>query len=103
MKSLISKSGLQILAKLSEPNFCFFICDFLLKNGVHICKGNLISPDGEQLDGLKFLPYYIQKLLYESNMRYKLDRNLEQLVANYEYIFLMELGNNDALVAMLAA
>lgn len=98
----MSKSGLQMLAKLSEPNFCFFICDMLLKNKVHICEGNLISPDGEQLDGLKLLPYYIQKLLYESNMRYKHDRNLEQLVVTYEYIFIMELGQNDALVAMLA-
>ena len=102
MKALLTKTDLQLLPKMSEPSFCFLMCEVLLKNKIHICNSNLITADGEQLEGLLFLPYFIEKLIYESNKRFILNRNLEQLVKDYEYIFVMELGTNDALVAMLA-
>jgi len=99
---MLSKEELKMLAKLSDANFCFFICEKLVADDLHICSDKIINSAGEEFECSEAnLKYFVERLLYQSDKFYKNGRDLDELVKKYRYIFLMEMSSNDALVAML--
>jgi hypothetical protein len=99
---MLSKEELKMLAKLSDANWCFFICEKLVADDLHICGEKIINSAGEEFECSEaIIKYFVERLLFRSDKFYKCGRDLDELVKKYRYIFLMEMSSNDALVAML--
>ena len=98
---MLTKAELKMLAKLSDANFCFFICEKLVADDLHICSDKIVNSAGEKFACSEAnLKYFVERLLYRSDKFYN-GRDLDEVVNKYRYIFVMEMSSNDALVAML--
>ena len=99
---MLTKAELRMLAKLSDANFCFFVCEKLVADDLHICSDKIVNSAGEEfMCSEANLKYFVERLLYRSDKFYKSGRDLDEVVNKYRYIFVMEMSSNDALVAML--
>lgn len=103
---LFTKNELRILKDLSDASFAFMVCEKLLQSNIHVTassSGNvIINEAGEEYENSELMvKFFVERLLFKSNPKYCLERNLEDVIKRNFYIFQIELSSNDALVAML--